>query len=425
MAEWKKIVVSGSAISQLNNDAGYVTSIGSSIASASHVADGVKSGSISGDTLSLHQFDGGRLDIAMGGITPTTADTASYVAGARVDGDIAGKAGSATVLATARTIGGVSFNGSANINLPGVNSAGNQNTSGNAATATTASHATTALGSGVSGTVANATSASRAVSAASADTADTALAIEGGNVDGAVASATSASHAETADTALSIAGSEVSGTVGSATSASHAEVADALATARTIGGVSFDGSANINLPGVNSAGNQNTSGNAATATTASHATTALGSGVSGTVASATSASHAETADALSASATGTNLTLSGDLVINGSTTTVSTTNLEVEDRFVFLNDGGGGTAVEGGIIVESGTADSGEAFFYDGGTSRWAFAEGISKTATAVTPLAFMGIAYLGTTAAADDANLNKAGVIAVDGADIYIRDNA
>lgn len=46
---------------------------------------------------------------------------------------ITGNAGSATVLQTARTIGGVSFNGSANINLPGVNTAGNQNTTGTAA----------------------------------------------------------------------------------------------------------------------------------------------------------------------------------------------------------------------------------------------------------------------------------------------------
>ena len=42
----------------------------------------------------------------------------------------------ATTLATPRNIGGVSFNGSADIDLPGVNTAGNQNTSGNAATAT-------------------------------------------------------------------------------------------------------------------------------------------------------------------------------------------------------------------------------------------------------------------------------------------------
>jgi hypothetical protein len=53
-----------------------------------------------------------------------------------VTGDVSGNAGTATILQTARTIGGVSFNGSANINLPGVNTAGNQDTSGNAATAT-------------------------------------------------------------------------------------------------------------------------------------------------------------------------------------------------------------------------------------------------------------------------------------------------
>jgi len=50
-------------------------------------------------------------------------------------------ASTAKTLETARTIGGVSFNGSANINLPGVNEAGNQNTSGNADTATLATNA--------------------------------------------------------------------------------------------------------------------------------------------------------------------------------------------------------------------------------------------------------------------------------------------
>ncbi|HFE8719024.1 TPA: phage tail protein, partial [Escherichia coli] len=49
---------------------------------------------------------------------------------------LSGNAATATKLQTARTIGGVAFDGSANINLPGVNTAGNQNTTGNAATAT-------------------------------------------------------------------------------------------------------------------------------------------------------------------------------------------------------------------------------------------------------------------------------------------------
>jgi hypothetical protein len=53
-------------------------------------------------------------------------------------GDVTGNADTATALATARTIGGVSFNGTANIDLPGVNTTGNQNTSGSAATLTTA-----------------------------------------------------------------------------------------------------------------------------------------------------------------------------------------------------------------------------------------------------------------------------------------------
>jgi hypothetical protein len=55
-----------------------------------------------------------------------------------------------------------------------------------------------------------------------------------------------------------------SGSSGSTTG--NAATATALQTARNIGGVSFDGTGNIDLPGVNSAGNQNTSGTAAIAT---------------------------------------------------------------------------------------------------------------------------------------------------------------
>ena len=63
-----------------------------------------------------------------------TGDVTGNVTGS--SGSTTGNAATATALATARTIGGVSFNGTANINLPGVNEVGNQNTSGNAATAT-------------------------------------------------------------------------------------------------------------------------------------------------------------------------------------------------------------------------------------------------------------------------------------------------
>ena len=67
---------------------------------------------------------------------------AIILAGDSITGDTSGNAATATALETSRTIGGVSFDGTANINLPGVNTAGNQDTSGNAATATLASSAT-------------------------------------------------------------------------------------------------------------------------------------------------------------------------------------------------------------------------------------------------------------------------------------------
>jgi hypothetical protein len=60
--------------------------------------------------------------------------------------------GSAATLTTARTIGGVSFDGSANINLPGVNTSGDQDTSGNAATATALATARNIAGQSFDGT---------------------------------------------------------------------------------------------------------------------------------------------------------------------------------------------------------------------------------------------------------------------------------
>ena len=79
-----------------------------------------------------------------------TLTTARLIGGVAFDGstdinlpgvDIGGNqntTGSAATLTTARLIGGVAFDGSADINLPGVDIGGNQNTTGSAATLTTA-----------------------------------------------------------------------------------------------------------------------------------------------------------------------------------------------------------------------------------------------------------------------------------------------
>lgn len=169
---------------------------------------------------------------------------------------VGNNAATAAKLATARTIGGVSFDGSANIDLPGVNKAGTQNTSGNAASATKLQTARKIGGVAFDGTAdialpgVNATGNQNTTgNAATATKLKTAVTIGGVSFDGSAS--------------ISLPGVDAAG---NQSTSGNAGSATKLETARTIGGVSFDGTANIDLPGVNKAGTQNTSGNAATAT---------------------------------------------------------------------------------------------------------------------------------------------------------------
>ena len=294
-----------------------------------------------------------------------------------VTGNLFGNAQTASTLENPRLIGGVSFDGSGNINLPGVNAAGNQDTSGNAASAdawstartitlggdltgnvsidgssdvtltaslaansvalgtdTTGNYIATIVGTAnqievtgsgvesatislafpdnvtindtltvagnlvVNGTTTTVNTTNTAVtdnvlalnSGVSSNANDSGIIIERGSTgdnafmgwdesaDKFIFGTTTSSAETTGDLAVAT-GTVVAATfegnlIGDVTGdvTGNADTATALATARTIGGVSFDGSANINLPGVNTAGNQNTSGNAATATLAATAT---------------------------------------------------------------------------------------------------------------------------------------------------------
>ncbi|MCK2336740.1 tail fiber protein [Escherichia coli] len=226
-----------------------------------------------------------------------------------ITGALTGNADTATKLKTARTIGGVAFDGSANINLPGVNTTGNQNTTGNAATATKLATARNINGVKFdgSGDININTLVSRGpVTALSGSTQGTAgiqmyeaynnsyptmygnvLHMKGASASGEGElligwSGTSGAHAPVfIRSRRDTVGSEWSAwaqvytsrdsipgvnATGNQNTTGNAATATKLQTARTIGGVSFDGTANINLPGVNATGNQNTTGNAATAT---------------------------------------------------------------------------------------------------------------------------------------------------------------
>ena len=267
------------------------------------------------------------------GVTVTYQDgdgTIDVVVGT-LNQDTTGNAATATALETARNIGGVSFDGTANINLPGVNTSGNQDTSGNAATATALATARTIHGVSFDGTanidltevvedtvgamVSSNTETGLSVTYQDGDgTLDFAIAaaqttitsllatdikigeddqtkVDFGTAneihfyadnanqikitDGAIVPATD-NDIDLGTSSVEFKDAYFDGTVTSDAFAGpltgnvtgNADTATALETARNIGGVSFDGTANINLPGVNTGGNQNTTGSAATLTTA-------------------------------------------------------------------------------------------------------------------------------------------------------------
>ena len=178
-----------------------------------------------------------------GDLTVTTGTLVANLEG-NVTGAVTGNASTATALATARNIGGVSFDGTANINLPGVNTAGNQDTTGNAATATALETARTIHGVSFDGS-------------ANIDLSEVVQDTVGAMFSSNTETGITATYEDGDGTIDLVVGTLNQNTTGSAAT---------LTTARTIGGVSFDGSANINLPGVNTSGTVDTSGNAATAT---------------------------------------------------------------------------------------------------------------------------------------------------------------
>lgn len=224
-------------------------------------------------------------------------------------GELTGNASTATKLKTARLIGGVSFDGTSDIPLPGVNQQGNQNTTGNAGTATKLQTARNINGVKFDG--------SRDININTLVGRGRVTALTGSNkgtpgiqmyevynngyptaygnllhLGGATAlgegelligwSGTSGAHApvfirsrrDTADAPWSdwaqvyTARDSIPGVnaTGNQDTTGNAATATKLKTARRIGGVTFDGTGDINLPGVNQQGNQNTTGNAATAT---------------------------------------------------------------------------------------------------------------------------------------------------------------
>ena len=206
--------------------------------------------------------------------------------------DTTGNAGSATILENARTIGGVSFNGSANIDLPGVNSAGNQNTTGTSAGLTGTPNITVGSIIASTGTFSGNVTIGGTLTYEDVTNIDSVglVTARSGLIVGTGVTLSKDGDGfytgiVTATTFVGNVTGNVSGSSGSTTG--NAATATKLATARAIGGQSFDGTADItidygniqNTPTIPSNNNQLTNG---AGYITSSGTAALSQGLTGT-----------------------------------------------------------------------------------------------------------------------------------------------
>ena len=424
-------------------------------------------------------------------VSGSSAVLAGLTVDATISGDIDGNAATATALETARTINGQSFNGTANITVTAAGSTlsdtvtvakggtGLTSIADKSLIFTSDTDTFSALTAGASddGKVVsynNSTGNYELISAATGDITGvvssttnqlvvtdptgpepslaitTAAILDGGTglatadqIHSFVTTQTDAMAADTTgnagtatalETARNIGGVSFDGTAninlpgvnttGTQDTSGNAGTATALETARNIGGVSFDGTANINLPGVNTAGTQDTSGTAANATNA--ADSALLNGED-KAAMFTGPTFTGTTTAAALNVTGNvslgdqltdQVTVNGDLIVKGTASFENTENLLVKDRFITLASGSTDASGDGGIVVETSATNGGQgpAFAWNGGDSRWGVAALVQSDASSYAADAFMASvlkpAAANTAAAilAIDSNYNKKG---------------
>lgn len=266
--------------------------------------------------------------LTLGAITPTSVVASGTVTGSNLSGtntgdqtSVTGNAGTATALQTARTINGTSFNGTANITVTVPSTGISDSTAVGRAVVTAVDQAAAraAIGAG------DGTGSVTTVSVVTAN-----------GVSGSVANATTTPAITVSLGAItptsvvasgSVSGSNLSGTnTGDQTSVTgNAGTATALQNARTINGVSFNGTANIDIDVASTDITDSTSvgRSVLTAVDAAAARTAIGAG-SGTVTSSGTPTSGQIAEFTSATnIQGKAVTGSGSVVLATSPTLVT------------------------------------------------------------------------------------------------------
>ena len=113
--------------------------------------------------------------------------------------------------------------------------------------------------------------------------------------------------------------------------------------------------------------------------------------------------------------------IQGDLVVNGTASFANTENLLVADRFVLFASGST-TAGDGGIVVQQATQDIGELFGFEESSARWGLDTAFNAADSSFTPEAYVSaVVDIQATGQSDVARYQKNGNIKIDSGDIYI----
>ena len=453
MAEWKKVVVSGSAVSQLNNDSGYLISGDSGVTlsgsfSGSFQGDGSNLTGITADVLGNSltdgngisdftfdgsgaasvavQADGSTLSVGASGVKVADAGITATQLNASVAGDgLAGGAGTAlsvntdgTTITTSGdnlTLAGTTFSSSVDSRIDAAQSQATANSASIAALDT--DFASDAELSALSSSAATARAGVASGAASANTTLSSSFAATIGNLDSIYAT----------DTSVSL----VAATASADNTALSSSI---LVTTNALDGRLDTLEADTSVSSLSSSA---ATARGVVASDASSANTTLSSSIlvttdalDGRVGDLEDDSHTHSnkanLDAInqdlgtSDDVTFNDVVVSGDLTVSGTTTTLNTTNLLVEDKFILLNSGSANPD-EGGLIIDEG-AGSGHAFIYDQGDTRWGFNASVANDASTANATAHAAaVVDMQNVAHSDSAEYQKNGNIKVDNGDIFI----
>lgn len=371
MAEWKKVAVSGSDVSQFNNDAGYLTSVTAQNAFATASFDGTEllANNANGNLIFASSSNQGLTISAAAGTDTLTFGLNAIPNSSLANSTISGKALGTNLDdltvdgATLQLNTGTTYNGGAartiSIKDGGVD--------------------TDAIADSL-GTI-GVNSFTGSFSGSFIGTADLPDLTDGNGIaDFTYDGSSTATVAVQAD-------STTGGNVKPVSVSANGVGLDVDSIDGT--GLSANGSGLLDVDYGSSAGNA-VEGN----TTITLTQTAGEIDITGTAAQALGGGPSYTiglADTISGDRTfsGNTITINKDLIVQGTASFQETQNLQVADRFVLFASGSTTTG-DGGIVVQQATQDVGELFGYDSATLRWGVTGSFAADTSAYAPDAFM-----------------------------------